>query len=225
MPTYTGSKAAIGRGFQASIGPAAPGGVTPTLPTGITGTTTSGSPSITAATSIVGVSAGMGVSGTGIPVGATVVSATGSTITISANATASGTVVALTFTIGYTLLGEVDSSDSSGREWDIEEVTNFQSNVDKEHIKSLRNPGTFTLQGNRVEDDGGQTALETAFEDTKPYLFKIQLPPTVGLTTGEVWTFVALVLMVDPPAITPGKTIKFSAKLQVTGPRTIVAGS
>jgi hypothetical protein len=167
----------------------------------------------------------MGVSGTGIPVGATVVSATGSTITISANATASGTAVTLTFSLAYALIGELDSIDSSGREWDIEEVTNFESNVDKEHIKALRNPGTLTLQGNRVEDDAGQDALETAFEDTKPYLFKIQLPATVGTTTGEVWTFVAFVLMVDPPAITPGKTIKFSCKLQVTGPRTIVAAS
>lgn len=222
---YDGSKAVIGRGFQASIGPAAPGGIAPTPPTGITATTTSGSAALTAATSIVGVVDGMTVTGTGIAAGSKVVSATGSTITLDKNATATGTTIALTFGLGYTLLGEMDSSDSSGREWDIEEVTNFQSDVDKEHIKSLRNPGTFTLQGNRVEDDAGQDALEDAFDDIAPYLFQIQLPPSEGLTTGEIWTFKALVLMVDPPAITPGKAIKFSCKLQVTGPRSITPAS
>jgi hypothetical protein len=169
----------------------------------------------------------MTISGAGIPAGATVAAIGSGTITLDSGhpASATASAVALTFGLAYVKLGELDSSDSSGREWDIEEVTNFDSAVDKEHIKSLRNPGTFTMQGNRVEDDAGQTALETAFDDVRPYLFKIQLPPTVGLTTGEVWTFLALVLMVDPPAVTPGKTIKFSAKLQVTGPRTIVAGS
>jgi hypothetical protein len=218
---YENSKAVIGRGYQASIGPVATTGATP--PTGLTGSTTSASTSVTAISSTAAIVVGMSVSGAGIPVGATVAAKTSTTITLSAAATATATAVALTFgTSGlYILLGEMDSSDSSGREWDIEEVTNFQSAVDKEHIKALRNPGTFTLQGNRVEDDAGQEALEAAFEDTAPYLFQIQLPPSVGLTTGEIWTFSALVLSVDPPAITPGKTIKYSAKLQVTGPRTI----
>jgi hypothetical protein len=222
--SYNGSKAVIGRGYTASIGSAATS--VPTPPTGITGTTASSSPTITALSSTTGILVGMAVSGTGVPTGATVISIVpGTSITLSANATASGTTVALTFSLAYTLLGELDSSDSSGREWDIEEVTNFESNVDKEHIKALRNPGTITLQGNRVENDAGQLALEAAFESTSPFLFQIQLPPTVGLTNGEIWTFTALVLSVDPPAITPGKTIKFSSKLQVTGPRTITAGS
>jgi hypothetical protein len=219
--SYNGSKAVIGRGFQASIGPVA---TTGTPPTGLTGSTTSASPDVTAVSGS-GAAVGMGVSGAGIPANTTVIAVGSGTLTLSNNATATGTEVALTLTISYTLLGELDSSDSSGREWDIEEVTNFESNVDKEHIKGLRNPGTFTLQGNRVEDDAGQEALESAFEDTAAYLFQIQLPPTVGLTTGEIWTFSALVLSVDPPAITPSKTIKFSTKLQVTGPRTITAGS
>ena len=219
--SYNGSKAVIGRGFQASIGPVA---TTGTPPTGLTGTTATGSPNVSAVSGS-GAAAGMGVSGAGIPANTNVLSTGSGTLVLSNNATATATLVALTFTIGYTLLGELDSSDSSGREWDIEEVTNFESNVDKEHIKALRNPGTFTLQGNRVEDDAGQEALETAFESTSAYLFQIQLPPTVGLTTGEIWTFSALVLSVDPPAITPSKTIKYSAKLQVTGPRTITPGS
>lgn len=219
---YLGSKAAIGRGFQGYIGPAA---TAATPPTGITGSTTSGSTAVTTVTTLVGLTVGMTVTGTGIAPGTTIAALGTLAFTLSQNATATGSTVAFTFGLAYTLLGELDSSDSSGREWDIEEVTNFQSNVDKEHIKSLRNPGTLTWQGNRVEDDAGQDAMEAAFDDTQAYLFKIVLPVTKGLTTGETWTFSALVLMVDPPAITPAKTIKFSAKLQVTGPRTIVAAT
>jgi hypothetical protein len=55
-------------------------------------TTTSGSAVLTAAVSTNGLRAGMAISGTGIPAGATVVSFVANTsITISTNATASGT--------------------------------------------------------------------------------------------------------------------------------------
>jgi YVTN family beta-propeller protein len=55
-----------------------------------TGTTTAGSPTITAVPNIAGLTAGLSVSGNGIPAGTTILSATGSTVTLSANATASG---------------------------------------------------------------------------------------------------------------------------------------
>ena len=59
-----------------------------------TGTTTSGSPTVTFATTIAAIGAGLTVTGTGIPVGTTVVSALEVagvwTVTLSANATASG---------------------------------------------------------------------------------------------------------------------------------------
>ena len=61
-----------------------------------TGTTTSGSPTVTFATTIAAIGAGLTVTGTGIPVNTTVVSAVEVagvwTVTLSANATASGTV-------------------------------------------------------------------------------------------------------------------------------------
>jgi hypothetical protein len=56
-----------------------------------TGTTTSGSPTVTSIT-VTGLTAGDLVYGTGIPVGTTISSVGASTITLSANATASGTV-------------------------------------------------------------------------------------------------------------------------------------
>lgn len=59
----------------------------------VNGTTASGNPTITAVASTNGVMAGDPISGTGIPAGATVLSAVLNTsITISANATASATV-------------------------------------------------------------------------------------------------------------------------------------
>jgi YVTN family beta-propeller protein len=54
-----------------------------------TGTTTAGSPIITAV-STPGLTAGLSVSGSGIPTGTTILSATGSTVTLSASATANG---------------------------------------------------------------------------------------------------------------------------------------
>lgn len=74
-------------------------------PPGRTGTTTNGSANITGLSSASGnLAVGMTVTGAGIPVGSTItaVATNGTQITISANATASGTP-ALTFSSGYTL--------------------------------------------------------------------------------------------------------------------------
>ncbi len=113
---------------------------------------------------------------------------------------------------GWTLLGELASFDLD-RAWDTDEVTNFDSGVDKEHKKTLRNPGTFTLYGNRLQDDPGQAILRTAFDDPRPYHFLVILP------FGEQWAFRGLVLSVDPPLFAPGKALRFVSKVQVTGPR------
>lgn len=74
-------------------------GSTTTLPTAsaVTATTTSGSPNLTAVTGGT-LSPGQPISGTGIPAGAYIVSASGSNAVMSANATASGTAVAITQT-------------------------------------------------------------------------------------------------------------------------------
>jgi Lambda phage tail tube protein, TTP len=218
---YTGSEAIIGRGTQFGIGPVSG----TAAPTGITATTTSGSAGLTAVSSTTGVVVGMSVTGTGIPAGTTVTSKGSGVLGLSANATASGTLVALTFGIGYITVGECNDSSPSGRQWDVEEATNFQSNVDKEYIKGLRNPGKFTVKYNNVDSDAGQEALETAFGSTSPFLFQLQFPPQGTETVGEAWTFSALVLSVDPPEIVPGKVITGACELQVTGPRTVTPGS
>jgi hypothetical protein len=75
-----------------------------------TGTTTSGSPNVTFATTIIAIGAGVSVTGTGVPANTTIVSANtvGGTWTavMSANATASGTVV-LTFDNNISVSGGV----------------------------------------------------------------------------------------------------------------------
>lgn len=68
------------------------------IPVGVTGSTTSASPNITVSDGT-GIVVGMGVSGAGIPGGATVVSISGTAMVISANATATASGVPLTFTV------------------------------------------------------------------------------------------------------------------------------
>lgn len=81
---------AIHTGEISGIVLALPAALTPT------GTVTNGSNVVTAVSSVTGLMNNLIISGTGIPTGTTIVSFTGSTITLSANATASGTAETLT---------------------------------------------------------------------------------------------------------------------------------
>lgn len=219
---YLGSKAQAGRGSQISIGPAAGA----TAPTGITGTTTVGSPTITAASSIVGVVAGLSVTGTGIPAGTTVISATGTTITLSQNATAAGTAVSLTFTVGYVTIGEIKSAPPVEGKFDKEDVSNFQSGVDKEYIKLMRDNGAPKITGNRVSSDAGQLATIAAYNDpNNAYMFQVTLPKTpTQTTTGDTYTYNALVLG-QSFVLETNKATTFTLDLQITGPVTFTAGA
>lgn len=222
---YTRSKAQAGRGFIIGIGP-----ISGTVaPTGITGTTTSASASVTALTSIVGIAVGMTVSGVGIPVGATVAAVSGSSLTLSANATASGTVIALTFGIAYVPVFELKTTDVGKPAFDKEETSNFNSGVDKEYLKLMRDNGAPKFSGNRVGNDAGQLALIAAFNDAEnSYMFQVQLPinPKIGQTTvGDSETFDALVMGASYGPIETNKSIPVECELQITGPRTYVAGS
>lgn len=85
----------------------------PPTATGVTVTTSNGSPNLTAVTGGT-LLPGQPVSGTGIPAGAFIVSATGTTAVLSANATASGTGVALTQTTAIETRWFVDSPAAAG---------------------------------------------------------------------------------------------------------------
>ncbi len=77
------------------------GGFNPTGTASITGTTTSGSNQVTVLSSTTAIGQGTAITGAGIPAATTVLSVVGTTATISANATASASGVALTLTGTY----------------------------------------------------------------------------------------------------------------------------
>ena len=223
---YTRSKAQAGRGTIFAIGPVS-GSV---APTGLTGDTTSGSPTITMA-STTGVTVGMSVTGTRIPVGATVLSIVPATsITISANATAtSGSAEALTFGIAYIQVFELKTGDPGKGTYDKEDVSNFNSLIDKEYMKLMRDNGTPKFSGNRVGNDAGQLALLAAYNDPdNAYMFQVTLPKNVKIgqtVTGDIETWDALVMSATYGPVETNKTIPVEVELQITGPRTLVAGS
>lgn len=108
--------AAVGSFVFASIADgSAIAGATSTAPTatGVTATTTSGSPNLTAVTGGTLVR-GQPISGTGIPAGTYIVSVSGNTAVMSANATASGTGVAITQTTAVLTSFRVDSLAANG---------------------------------------------------------------------------------------------------------------
>jgi hypothetical protein len=222
---YTRSKAQAGRGTIFSIGPIS-GSV---APTGLTGTTTVASATVDMADTT-GVVVGMTVAGTGIPVGATVTAIVPATsITISAPATAAGAAEALTFAVAYLPVFELKSTDPGKATFDKEEVSNFNSNVDKEYLKLMRDGGAPKLTGNRVGNDAGQLALVAAFNDPdNAYMFQVQLPinKKIGQTTvGDTETWDALVLECSYGPVETNKSIPLDVGLQITGPRTLVVGS
>jgi hypothetical protein len=82
------------------------------------GTRTSGNPTITGLSTTAGLGFGMPIEGTGIPAGTTISSVTSTTITMSANATSSGTSNATVLTTGYGTGGDsttVGVKDCRGR--------------------------------------------------------------------------------------------------------------
>jgi hypothetical protein len=86
---------------------------TPPTATGVTATTTSGSPNLTVVAGGT-LLPGQPISGTGIPAGAYIVSATGATAVMSANASASGSGVAITQTTAFETRWYVDSLAPAG---------------------------------------------------------------------------------------------------------------
>jgi hypothetical protein len=77
----------------------------PAFSVSVLGNTTAGSATITNVASTAAVRIGDSVAGPGIPGGATVLSTTSSTITLSTNATATATGVSLTFSDSFPLFG------------------------------------------------------------------------------------------------------------------------
>lgn len=220
---YKNSKAQAALSVVVSIGPKSSAyGGSPTI--SITGSTTSSSTSVTSVSSTTGLVVGQAISGTGIPVGATIAAISGSTLTLSIAATATGSAVALTVQ-AFTQIGEVSSVNTNGQKWDLEDVTNFNSDRYKEFIKTLLDSGKVDVELNRVSDDAGQIALKAAFLDTVAYQMQVQFPTNVDqVTTGDSATYAALITDFDD-TVQIGKAIKIKCTWQRTGAITYTEGS
>jgi hypothetical protein len=224
MATYTRSKAQAGRGAIFEIGPVT-GAAAP--PTGITGSTTSGSTAVTTVTTLVGLSVGMTVSGTGIAPGTTIAALGTLAFTLSQNATATGSTVAFTFGLPFLTVGELKVGDPGKGQFDKEDVSNFQSLIDKEYKKMMRDNGTPKLTGNRVSNDAGQLAVNAAYDDAdNSYQIRITIPKRSDQTSvGDIYTYDALVMSRTFGPIETNKTIPFEVDLQITGPVAFAPGS
>lgn len=224
---YTGSKAQAGRGSKIEIGPVASSTVT--FPLAITAAaTTSGSAVITMAATPVGVAVGQLITLAGIPAGSTVASFIANTsITASANATATASGLTGSLNPAYTSIGEIKKAGMGKAAFDKEDVSNFDSNLDKEFAKLMRDNGMPAFGGNRVSSDAGQLAAVAAFNDgDNAYAFRVTIRKRPDqVTTGDVYTFNALVLELQIGDIETNKTIPWELGLQITGPVTFVAGA
>jgi predicted secreted protein len=123
------------------------------------------------------------------------------------------------------LVGEVKDVPLNRGKWDSVDVTNFESGSDSEMLVTIRKPGTVTFTGNRVSDDAGQMAVETAYQDGELMPFTLQLPKTAAQSSvGDTYSFNAYVLSYDfKDAV--AAAIEFSIDLQMSGPCTLALGS
>jgi hypothetical protein len=138
-----------------------------------------------------------------------------------------GTILSIdtsaTSTPTYTLVGELNKLNLSGRQAGTTDVTNFQSSA-REFKPTLISSGDWDFAGNRVGGDAGQVAMEAAFVGLKLKKFQIQLPPTGTQTVGDSFTFVALVEELNY-SVEVDKAIPVQGKLKVSGILTETAGS
>lgn len=140
--------------------------------------------------STTGVAAGQGISGVGVPAGATVVSFTGTTVTmsaVSAGGVASGAAITFTTTGVYAeILGQQSiTQGGTAATIDISDKTNSPY--------SLSAPGLFDMPVSGelfpdLPDASGWGRFETLFLAQTPEVFQIRKGGSSGLTTDTVFT-------------------------------------
>lgn len=124
-----------------------------------------------------------------------------------------------------TLIGECSDLPFNRPEWDTVDTTNFDSGSDEEQLVTIRKAATFTITGNRVSADAGQTAAEAAYQSGALASFTVTLPKTAAQTTnGDKYVFNAYVKGSSFKDTPTGK-IEFSLNLQTSGPVVMTAGS
>jgi hypothetical protein len=250
--SYNGSQAQAGRGSSLSIGGSAlsaPGTVTATPST--TGGTLAAATHYYVVTALGGGGeTGGSPEATGVTTGSTgsvglawaaVTSATGYRIYRGAtagtedhyftSATNSFTDVGSAGTSGTvpsgegTLIGEVNDSPLQRGQWQFDDVTNFQSDKDKEVISTIRDTGSVPFKVNRIGSDAGQLLVEAAYQSGALNAFTLQLPQTPDQTVeGDRYVFSAYVKS-SKLTVETTKKIGLEIDLMTTGPISFVAGS
>lgn len=98
----------------------------------------------------------------------------------------------------------------------------------KETIITLLDPGEISISGNRVPGDAGQTAFNEAYGNRAKISCQIQLPIDAAAgqsQNGDVYSFDAWVTQPALVDLQYDKAISFNAKVKITGPVTLTAGS
>jgi hypothetical protein len=124
-----------------------------------------------------------------------------------------------------TPIGECSDVPFNRPEWDTVDITNFDSGSDEEQLVTIRKAATFSITGNRVSSDAGQTAAETAYQSGALASFVFALPKTTAqTTTGDTYTFKAYVKGSNFK-VSPTAKVEFTLNLQTSGPVTLTPGS
>jgi hypothetical protein len=150
--------------------------------------------------------------------------------------------IATVFSIGtqggtptYTAINGLNKISPPAGKFGTEDVTTFNSaGLDRVFVKTLRDPGEVSIEGEYESADPGQLALQTAFSTSSnsasggAYPFKLVLPIDLQggqTTTGDSFAFNALVTDWAIPDVEIDKVVTFKAMLKITGPVTATEGS
>lgn len=120
----------------------------------------------------------------------------------------------------WTLIGEINDFNQSGKSVKTDDATNLQSSAE-EFIPTILSPGKFAGVWNRLSADGGQMAVAATFNQVPPVMasYKVQLPKNASqTTTGDLYTFTALCEELnDLGTLKPDKIIKTPFSFKVSG--------
>jgi hypothetical protein len=128
----------------------------------------------------------------------------------------------------FTPMGSIMDFKPSGRKRNVIDVTTFDSLGVARKLGTVLEGGDITLSFQAVPNDPGQLAAYAAFVDGEAYDFKIQLPVNKKAgqtTTGNSYTFSAIVSQCEMPSVSVTKEDEFSMTLTLDGDYTTTQGS
>ena len=126
----------------------------------------------------------------------------------------------------WTPIYEITEISQSGKSNATADTTNLQS-LATEWLPTLTSEGEFDISANRVSNDPGQIAVLASFNAKTIIMYEIQLPKTLTQTvSGDLYAFSAgVVEYEDLSSLSPTKQIMVKAKIKVSGPVVVTAGT